>query len=74
MRLRDVVRNEDQRGVAPNFACAGEQRVPLFEIESAKWLVQNREPDIGTQQRTAQAHALAFAARDQAAAFAERSF
>ena len=52
----------------------GQQLVALLEIEAAKRLVENREAHAGTKQRAAQAHPLAFAARDQSAAFAERSF
>src|SRR5580692_7648954 len=73
-RLLDVVRNENQSGIAPQLARASEQQVALFGIESTKWLVEDREPDIGTQQRASQPHALAFAAGDQAAGFTERSF
>src|SRR5580658_3790553 len=60
-RLMHVMRNENQRGIAAALARAAEQGVALFRIESTEWLIQNYEPDIGTQQRAAEAHALAFA-------------
>ena len=64
----------EQRGVAPDFARARQQLVALLEIEPAKRLVENRQAHAGTQQGAAQTHALAFAARDQSAALAERRF
>ncbi len=58
------MRDGQQRGVAPDFARPGQQLVPLLKIEAAKRLVKNRQAHAGAKKRAAQAHALAFAARD----------
>src|SRR5579862_1322395 len=50
-----------------------EQQAALVYVESAKWLVQNDQPDVRAQQSARQADSLSFSARDQAAAFTERS-